>query len=453
MSFLFQPEEIDKIVTDEMGKMKIPGAAVTIVKGDRVVYTKGFGRSNERGDTVTQKTAFYIGSSSKSFTAMAIMQLSERGLLNIDDPVVKYLPWFTLAGKSASGEITIRQLLNHTSGFSTYEGMKVFNRDADESLETITRHSRYFRISRKAGISYEYSNLNYVLAGEIIQAVSGISYEEYIEKNIFQPLEMHNSFASNDKALKYGIASGYQPIFGHVKNTKYEFHPAIIPAGYLVTCADDISHYLIANLNGGLYKGTRVLSAEGMDKLHTKSSPASDHYGLGWFDYGELIHHGGSCENYHATMMLVPAEKWGIFVHYNINDNISGAFVKGSFAGGETVSYDRIQSRIVNYLTQKETLSPIIATAGGFYSKMNTVLALLFILIAGLGTVYCTSSSLLLPVLITCNIVLPAVLLKFIPRVFKATWKAICRFGAGYGHAFLAVPIMLFVVGILKIIF
>lgn len=170
---------------------------------------------------------------------------------------------------------------------------------------------------------------------------------------------MRHSFASNEKALNYGIASGHQPVFGRVKTTEHEFHPAIIPAGYIASCAEDMSHYLIANLNGGQYQNESVLSEAGIRQLHTASSPTSEHYGLGWFDYGDLVHHGGSCENYHATMMLIPAEGWGIFVHYNINDNISGGFVKGSFGDGETVQYDRIQSRIVNYLTGKERVSPL----------------------------------------------------------------------------------------------
>lgn len=116
------------------------------------------------------------------------MQLSERGLIDIDDPVVTYLPWFKLTDEAASNKITVRMLLNHTSGFSTYEGMKIFNRDAGESLEALTRNMHYFKLSREVGASYEYSNLNYVIAGEIIQAVSGLSYDAYLEENIFCPL-------------------------------------------------------------------------------------------------------------------------------------------------------------------------------------------------------------------------------------------------------------------------
>lgn len=444
MSHHIDTKIMDRIIQEEMQEMKIPGLAVAIVSGTSTIYLKGFGKANESGAKVTEKTAFFIGSSSKSFTAMAIMQLAEAKALDIDDPVINYLPDFK--GVKNADEVTIRQLLNHTSGFSTYEGMKIFNREAEESLSQLCENLHNIRLSRKPGASYEYSNINYVILGSIIEAVSGMTYENYIVNKIFKPLDMKRSFADYRKALNYGLEKGYQPVLGFVRQTEFEFHPEIIPAGYIVSCAEDMSKYLIAQLNGG------ILSMDGLSMLHTKSSKTSDHYGLGWFDYGELVHHGGSAENYHANMMLLPSRGLGIAILYNINDNISGAFIKGSFGNGETVSYDRIQSRIINALAEEDIVSPVIARVNGFHTKANITFGGIFALLTLYGTAVLSSSAVWIPMLLIIDVLLPIFLLFAIPRLFKATWKALFRFAAGFAHVLYALQLYLLLIGVLKLI-
>lgn len=450
MNYKFDPNTIDCIIKEEMKEMGIPGLAIAIVSGTDTIYIKGFGKTNESGGKVTEKTAFFIGSSSKSFTALSIMQLAETGALDIDDLVIKYLPEFKCIKKA--DEVTIRQLLNHTSGFSTYEGMKLFNRNAGESLSQLSENLHNVRLSRKPGASYEYSNLNYVILGAIIEAVSGITYENYIVNNIFRPLEMNHSFADCQKALNYGLENGYQPVLGSLRQTKYEFHPEIIPAGYIATCAKDMSQYLIANLNGGCYKSSRILSEDGMCKLHTKSSKTSDHYGLGWFDYGELVHHGGSAENYHANMMLLPSKRFGIAIMYNINDNISGAFIKGKFGSGETIIYDRIQSRIINALSEKDVVSPVIERGKGLHKKINIICAGIFALFTLYAVTILKSSAVNIPMLLIIDAVIPIILLIIMPRLFKASWKALFRFAAGFAHVLYMLPLYLIIIGVLKAI-
>ncbi|HEX3028663.1 MAG TPA: serine hydrolase domain-containing protein, partial [Clostridia bacterium] len=232
-------ENIDSIIQEEMQKMKIPGLAIAIVSGKDTVYLKGFGRTNESGGRVTEKTGFFIGSSSKSFTAMAIMQLVEAGELSVDNLAIMYIPEFQYFKNG--DEVTIRQLLNHTSGFSTYEGMKIYNRNTNGNLSQLLKNLRSVKLSRKPGASYEYSNLNYVILGAIIEIVSGMTYEDYIVNNIFKPLDMQRSFADHKKALEYGLQKGYQPVLGSIRQTEYEFHPEILPAGYIATCAEDMA--------------------------------------------------------------------------------------------------------------------------------------------------------------------------------------------------------------------
>ncbi|MGB8455626.1 MAG: serine hydrolase domain-containing protein [Anaerocolumna sp.] len=450
MSNHFDTENIGCIIQEEMKELKIPGLAIAIVSGKDIIYLKGFGKTNESGGRVTEKTAFYIGSSSKSFTAMAVMQLEEAGALNIDDLVIRYMPEFRCLHNGE--EVTIRQLLNHTSGFSTYEGMKIYNRKAKESLSQPSNNRHNVRLSRKPGASYEYSNLNYVILGAIIEIVSGMTYEDFIVNKIFKPLDMHRSFADCRKALEYGLEKGYQPVLGSIRQTEYEVHQELIPAGYLATCAEDMAKYMIANLNGGSYKNSIILSEDGISMLHTKSSETSDHYGLGWFDFGELVHHGGSCENYHANMMLLPSRRIGIAIMYNINDNISGAFIKGSFGSGETVSYDRIQSRIINALTQKDIVSPVIAGNKGFHEKANIIFGSLFVLSAIYGLAVLISTAVNLPMLLINDFLLPILLLIAVPRLFKATWKALFRFAAGFTHVLYGLQLFLILIGVLKLI-
>lgn len=442
-------ENIDSIIREEMQKMKIPGLAIAIVSGKDIVYLKGFGRTNEAGGKVTEKTGFFIGSSSKSFTAMAIMQLIEAGALSIDDLAIMYIPEFQYVKNG--DEVTIRQLLNHTSGFSTYEGMKIYNWHTNGNLSQLLQNLHRAKLSRKPGASYEYSNLNYVLLGAIIEIVSGMTYENYIVNNIFMPLDMQRSFADHKKALDYGLEMGYQPVLGSIRQTEYEFHTEIIPAGYITTCAEDMAKYLIANLNGGCYKNARILSEDGIRMLHTKSSESSEHYGFGWFDYGELVHHGGNCENYHANMMLIPSSKIGIAIMYNVNDNISGAFIKGSFGSGETVSYDRIQSRIVNTLTEKDIVAPVIPRNTGFHGKVNIILESIFALTTMYGLAILIHSVVNFPMLLVINFLIPILLLLLIPRLFKATWKALFRFAAGFTHALYGLQLYLLLIGVIKL--
>ncbi|MBF4695531.1 serine hydrolase domain-containing protein [Fusibacter ferrireducens] len=450
MNSFLDTEIIDQIIQEEMQAMQIPGLAIAIVSGSEPIYLKGFGKINDAGDKVTEKTAFIIGSSSKSFTAMAIMQMSEAGVLNIDDPVLKYLPEF--GSIKDADEVTIRQLLDHTSGFSTYEGMKVFNEKAGGRLSQFIKKLHHFRLSRKPGASFEYSNLNYVLLGAIVEVVSGMSYEAYLVQNIFEPLDMKCTFAEYQKALNYGLEKGYQPVLGLLRQTAYDFHPEIIPAGYIVSCAEDMAKYLIANLNGGCYNNSRILSESAICTLHTKSSKASDHYGLGWFDYDELVHHGGSAENYHANMMLIPSRGLGIAILYNINDNISGAFVKGNFGNGETIVYDRIQSKIVNALTGENTMAPIIDRGKGFHKKTNVIFGMLFALLTLYGCMLLSSSQTYMPLVVIVNLLIPLILLVIIPRLFKASWKPLFQFAAGFAHALFALQLYLILIGVFKII-
>ena len=202
---------IERFVQDEMAAQRIPGLALGIVKDDRIVYIRGFGKADDSGRAVTPQTPFIIGSLAKSFTALAIMQLVEAGKVDLDAPVQRYLPWFRVADEDASAEITVRDLLNHTSGLSTKTGRSYQgNGDtSDAALESAVRKLSGAELTAPVGETYQYSTINYSVLGLIVQTVAGRSYESYVQTEIFDPLQMRGSFTSETAAEPHGLVTGY----------------------------------------------------------------------------------------------------------------------------------------------------------------------------------------------------------------------------------------------------
>src|SRR6266540_1003070 len=264
-------DAVDTYVSRKMKELGIPGAALVIVQGDQIVHLKAFGVADAEGRLVTPQTPFFTGSTGKSFTALAIMQLVEAGKIKLDAPVQTYLPWFRVADVHASKTITVRQLLNMASGIPRSIGQEqIANVDlSDSAIENNVRALAKIDLIAPPGERYEYSNANYVTLGMLIQAVSGQSYETYITEHIFKPLDMQNSFTSKTEAQQDGLAIGYQKWFGiPVALPNLPFARGSLPAGSLNMSIEDFGHYLIAQLNNGTYQGVSVLSPAGIATLH-----------------------------------------------------------------------------------------------------------------------------------------------------------------------------------------
>src|SRR5215469_2795516 len=258
---------IDTFVSSAMQANRIPGLSLGIVHGDQVVHLQGFGAADATGRMVTSQTPFILGSISKSFTALAVMQLVEAGRVELDAPVQRYLPWFRVADRTASARIAVRQLLNQTSGIpanSENEQKEGFLSTGNETLEHYVRGLKTLALDRPVGASFEYANTNYSVLGLLVQTVSGQSYETYIQQHIFAPLQMSHSFASEQDARRDGLAQGYQVWFGVPVPTAQPYPRDMVPAGLLISTAQDMAHYLIAQLNGGQFENAAVLSAAGM---------------------------------------------------------------------------------------------------------------------------------------------------------------------------------------------
>jgi CubicO group peptidase (beta-lactamase class C family) len=172
---------IDAYVEEQRHHLNIPGVFLAIVEGDRIVHLRGFGRARPRGEVPTPQTLFFIGSLTKSFTALAVMQLIEAGKVELDAPIQRYLPWFHVADPEASAQMTVRHLLNHTSGLSMSLGemaLADFD-DRPDATERQVRALSTLKLARPVGSKFDYNNTNYNVLGLIVEAASGEAYSNY----------------------------------------------------------------------------------------------------------------------------------------------------------------------------------------------------------------------------------------------------------------------------------
>lgn len=347
-------DEIDHYISTRMKELGIPGAALVVVQGDQIVHLQAFGVADSSGRPVTPQTPFFTGSTGKSFTALAIMQLVETGKINLDEPVQTYLSWFRVADPNASSLITVRQLLTMDSGIPRSIGQEqIANLDSgDSAIENNVRALTNVELIAPPGERYEYSNANYTTLGMIIQAVSGQSYEVYITEHVFQPLDMQNSFTSKTEAEQDGLAVGYQKWFGiPVASPSLPFVRGSLPAGYLTMSAEDFGHYLIAQLNDGSYQGVSVLSPSGIAELHhpdIQMPGNTDFYAMGWevqqYQDVQVIGHNGAVPGYTTGMFLVPEK------------DLAVALVMNTFSPMLGVRVQRVPSSVLRMLLGQEII-------------------------------------------------------------------------------------------------
>jgi CubicO group peptidase (beta-lactamase class C family) len=342
-------QQLDTYLEAQIKSFNLPGAAVLVVEDNQVVHSRGFGSAGHDPDIPAAQTPFFIGSLTKSLTALAVMQLVEAEAVRLDAPVQEYLPWFRLAesrssagrtpddrtpGDRTMGQITIRQLLYQTSGIPQIPGMLgLVNFDSSpDAVEQQARALGGLSLSRPPGTAWEYSNVNYNLLGLVIEAASGQSYQAYIQEHIFNPLKMGHSFTAKADAREHGLTVGHQQWFGFPVPVPHQPIPTgSLPSGQLVSSPADLGRYMIALLNDGDFMGERILSAEGIAALLQPGARIDmigmeeESYGMGWFvrntAQGPLIWHYGEVPDYYAYMALQPDQNRGIVLLVNTNQH------------------------------------------------------------------------------------------------------------------------------------
>ncbi len=321
-------ESIDAYVKAQMRRLNLPGVSLAIVEGDKIVHVRGFGRARPHGEAPTPQTLFPVGSVTKSFTALAVMQLVEADKIDLDAQVQRYLPWFHVADPQASAQITVRHLLNQTSGLPASSGESI---DTDDRPGAAERHGRSLAtlgLTGPPGSAWEYSNSNYVLLGLIIEAASGELYADYVQRQIFTPLEMGRTYTSQAQARQNGLAVGHQVRFMMpFAAPNMPLAQSGLAGGGLISCAEDLARYMIALLNRGRYGDVQILSGGGIDELQHGVGEVNafglslGQYGMGWFvgtiGKTKLVWHGGTLPDFAAHVALLPEQKKGVVLLYN----------------------------------------------------------------------------------------------------------------------------------------
>jgi CubicO group peptidase (beta-lactamase class C family) len=268
---------------------KFHGTAL-VAKDGKVTFRKGYGMANiELGVPNTPEMKFQIGSITKQFTATAVLQLAEKGLLSVDDPITKHLPDYP---KETGDRVTVHHLLSHTSGIPSYTGMPgvMDNKALPTSVDDLMGIFKDEPLDFEPGEKYVYSNSNYVVLGAIIEKISGKSYEDYLQENIFGPLGMRNSgYDHRDKIMKNRAAGYSQDQEDELVNAEFVHMSSPYAAGALYSTVEDMLIW-----DQALY-GEKILKRSSLEKMFT---PVKGNYGYGWVIdevYGRkhIWHNGG----------------------------------------------------------------------------------------------------------------------------------------------------------------
>jgi CubicO group peptidase (beta-lactamase class C family) len=310
-----------------MKDIHLPGVALGIIQGDQIVYLKGYGVADPSGRAVTPQTPFWLASLMKPVTALAIMQLVEAGKVEVDAPVQRYLPYFRLADEQASATITVRHLLNQTSGISGLTGNEKYPSQAslDWTPEQRVRELSDNSLTYPVGTTYQYSNVNFTMLALIVETVSGQPFESYVQEQIFNPLEMSQATLYQAEAIPPDSAAGYQQWFGFPVASFRPLPRSGNGGGGLIANAEDMTHFMIAQLNEGRYRNVTVLSPAGIAEMHTpaiRDGNTEEFYAMGWevetVDGLTTISHNGDHGNFHADMLLT-SDGWGVVLMTNVN--------------------------------------------------------------------------------------------------------------------------------------
>lgn len=319
-------EFLDKFFAEQMEELHIPGAVIAVVKDGAVFLTKGYGYADVEKKTPvsSEQTLFRVGSVSKLFTATAVMQLVDRGLLNLDDDVNQYLKHFKIE-ENYPQPVTIANLLTHTSGFSPqYIGLAA--REETEKLP-LAEHvaKRQPPRVRPPGTLYSYSMYDSNLLGYLVEVVSGVPFVQYIEQNILQPLQMCRSTFEQPlpAELASDLALGYEYEDGDYEPSPF-LYLNIVPAGAMSATAADMAHFMLAHLQNGRYEQERILSEQSTQAMQQQQF--ADHPklpGIG-FAFHErfknqqrVLAHSAVFHGYTGLLSLIPKQNLGLFITYN----------------------------------------------------------------------------------------------------------------------------------------
>ncbi len=320
----FDVASFDVAVSQMREDAGTPGMAVAVLRGGQILHTKGYGIAGPDGQPVTAETAFQIGSITKSFVALVILQLASEGKLDLDDPVTRHVPTFRTASKSQSDRITIDHLVTHRSGLTTLDGNSAKAVDPDLSGPAAAVASlASAQLFAEPGTTFQYSNANYALLSHLIEVLDNRPFEQALQERIFDPLQMRNSFVQVSPSDTIVVATGYRLWFGAPRPWQPESDAApdrrMIGAGGVSASVEDLARYVEAIRT----RDPRVVP-EGVDRLFSiKPFYESWGYGYGWYTNSgrdePVFMHSGFTPGFLALATMVPATGRVVIVLTNMS--------------------------------------------------------------------------------------------------------------------------------------
>ncbi len=327
----FINDSLDKYIQREMKSWRLPGMAIAIVKDGKVVFMKGYGYADKEKNTpVNENTVFQIASCTKAFTGASLALLEHFGKVNLDAKVKKYLPYFKMNEEWLTQQITIRDVLSHRIGFSTFQS-DLINFNSTKSRKELIENMSL--ITPKYGLreAYGYCNMGFVTAGEIIPAVCDTSWDDYLKYHIFIPLGMKNtSTLQKDFFATTNASKAYSMIDTAIVEVAPMKLDNVGPAASISSSVNDMSKWLLMLLAHGKYNNKQILPADVIKNTQASNTIVNDGggngnnfetYGLGWFlkDEGakKVVLHAGGVNGFLSNTVLIPEENTGFVILTN----------------------------------------------------------------------------------------------------------------------------------------
>ncbi len=330
---------VDATVQRTMRTFNVPGISLAIVKDGQVLLAKGYGvRKLGESTPVDDQTLFAIASNTKAFTATALGMLVEEGKVQWDAPVIRYLPAFRLSDPYVTAEITIRDLLVHRSGLGLGAGDLLWWPPTDYSREEIVRRLQFLPLAKSFRSTYAYDNVLYTVAGQVIEAVSGQSWEDFISSRILTPVGMTHSLVRRSDILSAeNVAAPHGEVDGALRIVKPFVNDNVGAAGAIISCAEDMAKWMIVQLDSGrlanrepLFKPTTTRQLWGFvtprpiynpppELAHLRANFLGYALGFELRDYRgfKLVSHTGGLPGYVSRLAMIPEKHLGVVVLTN----------------------------------------------------------------------------------------------------------------------------------------
>lgn len=327
-------DKFEAYVEDERARFEVQGVAVAVIQGDDELVNKGFGFADvENSREMSADTVLAIGSSTKAFTVTALGTLVDEGLLDWDKPVREYLPGFRMHDPVATEHLTARDMMSHRSGLPRHDFLWYGNQDLTRA--EVVEKLRHLEPSKSFREVWQYNNLMYITAGHLIEVLTGETWEQRVQRCIFDKLGMTSSFFTFAAARASGkIATPYAKIDEKVVAIPHRDLDLAGPAGSINATVGDLARWLECNVNGGKRAGVEIVSEPTLKQIHAPTmvmpegpqffdETYSGGYAMGWFleNYRgtKVVHHGGNIDGFTALVTFAPQEKIGVAVLANMN--------------------------------------------------------------------------------------------------------------------------------------